>query len=71
MFDTELQRRSALCYWTKVIVPDGTIDLRDSISILGGYPFDLQSINLPTHRFILFIAHVIEEIIEITLSYRK
>lgn len=71
MFDTELQRRSVLCYWPKVIVPDGTLDLNDGLSLLGGYPFTLPNTNAEVIRFTFSIYGLIKKILEITLRYRK
>lgn len=74
MFDTELQRRAALCFWPKAIASDGTITVSDSMSIMGAYPFDvpgLPNTNTETVRFTFSICRLLEKVVEITLRYRK
>ena len=71
MFDTELQRRAVLCYWPKVIVPDGTLTIPDGLVLLGGYPFVTNNTNAKVIRFTFSIKSLFNKIIEITLRYRK
>jgi hypothetical protein len=71
MFDSELQARSALCYWPKGVTADGTISTQDSISLLGGYPFDVENENAERERFTFFMCNLVSEVLEITLRYRK
>lgn len=71
MFDTELQRRSALCLWPKGLTADGTIDVQDSCSLLGVYPFDVASSNVETCRLSLSVGRILEMVVEITKRYRK
>lgn len=70
-FDTELQRRSALCLWPKAITADGTISASDCPSVLGAYDFDVPNSNADVARFDIGYCALVQWVVEITKRYRK
>lgn len=49
-FDTEIERRAALCPWPKPIVADGDISIRDASVVLGGFPYNTTTIDTELKR---------------------